>query len=51
MTAYYTAYQQYSSAGFERQLRWTEYANGLYARPTSASTACLRKKSHGSSSI
>jgi len=32
MTAYYTAYQQYSSQASSASSKWTEYANGLYAK-------------------
>ena len=32
MTAYYTAYQQYSSQASGASSKWTEYANGLYAK-------------------
>ena len=32
MTAYYTAYQQYSSQASNASSKWTEYANGLYAK-------------------
>ena len=32
MTAYYTAYQQYSSQVSSASSKWTEYANGLYAK-------------------
>ena len=32
MTAYYTAYQQYSSEASSSSSKWTEYANGLYAK-------------------
>ena len=32
MTAYYTAYQQYSSRASSASSKWTEYANGLYAK-------------------
>ena len=31
MTAYYTAYQQYSSEASSASSKWTSYANGLYA--------------------
>lgn len=31
-TAYYTAYQQYSSQASSASSKWTEYANGLYAK-------------------
>ena len=41
MTAYYTAYQQYSSQASGASSKWTEYANGPMPRPTSASTACF----------
>ena len=30
--AYYTAYQQYSSQASSASSKWTEYANGLYAK-------------------
>ena len=33
MTAYYTAYQQYSSQASSASSKWAEYANGLYATP------------------
>ena len=32
MTAYYTAYQQYSSQASSASSKWTEYANSLYAK-------------------
>ena len=32
MTAYYTAHQQYSSQASSASSKWTEYANGLYAK-------------------
>lgn len=32
MTAYYTAYQQYSLQASSASSKWTEYANGLYAK-------------------
>ena len=32
MTAYYTAYQHYSSQASSASSKWTEYANGLYAK-------------------
>ena len=32
ITAYYTAYQQYSSQASSASSKWTEYANGLYAK-------------------
>ena len=32
MTAYYTAYQQYSSEASSSSSKWTDYANGLYAK-------------------
>ena len=35
MTAYYTAYQQYSSQASSASSKWTEYANGLYAKALS----------------
>ena len=32
MTAYYTAYQQYSTEASSASSKWTEYANGLYSK-------------------
>lgn len=32
MTAYYTAYQQYSSQASSASSKWTEYSNSLYAK-------------------